>query len=86
MLYTTSRYVARLAFFVTEISPNSLKPVYTIRLPRVCTSNAAAQATAHWNTTTHTAHRVPSSLFTEVMAATHGVYNRQKVKSEAAAR
>ena len=49
------------------------------------TANAATQAIAHCANTTNTAHFQPSSRFTDAMAATHGVYKRQKARRLAAA-
>ena len=52
----------------------------------IFTKNAATQATAHCIITTSAAHFPPSSRFTEAIAATHGVYRRQKVRRQTAAR
>ena len=48
------------------------------------TTKAAAQAMAHCHTTIPSAHLPPSSRFIEAMAATQGVYSRQKTSREAA--
>lgn len=55
-----------------QISPNA-SPTRRI-------TSAAIQAMAHCPTTTPTAHLPPSSRLTEAMAATQGVYSRQKTK------
>ena len=59
---------------------------YSSNVPIPCTTKAASHATRHWKATTHRAQPAPSSRFTALMAATQGVYSRQKVKREAAAR
>ena len=41
-----------------------------------------SQAIKHWPNTTPNAHLLPSSLFTEVIAATHGVYNKVNTKKD----
>ena len=46
--------------------------------------HAATQAITHCQITTPTAHLLPSSLLTEAIAATHGVYNRLNTRMEAA--
>ena len=55
-------------------------------MPIPCTRNAATHAIKHCQTTNPTAHFPPSSLFTEAIAATHGVYNKLNTSKEAAAR
>ena len=45
-----------------------------------CTKNAASHATAIWKITINHAAFEPSSLLTVAIAATHGVYNRVKIK------
>ncbi len=47
--------------------------IYAKSRPIVWTMKAIIQAMTHWKMTTQMAHCVPSSLFTDVMAATQGV-------------
>ncbi len=60
-------------------------PLYITNVPIRCTINAAIHATIHCPSTTYAAHFAPSSLLIDAIAATHGVYNRQKTKRLAAA-
>ena len=60
----------------------SQKPIKT---PTIFTKNAAIQAITHCPITTPAAHLPPSSRFTEAIAATQGVYKRQKVRRHTAA-
>ena len=48
-------------------------------LPTRYTTNAATQAITHCPITTPTAHLLPSSLLMDAIAATNGVYRRQKM-------
>lgn len=50
-----------------------LPPFYIIKEPINMIIYAAIHATTHWLKTTQIAHLPPSSLFIEVIAATHGV-------------
>lgn len=50
------------------------------------TTNATAHAITHCPITTPTAHLPPSSLLTDAIAATHGVYRRQNASRLAAAK
>lgn len=59
--------------------------LYITNVPIRCTINAAIHATTHCPSTTYAAHFAPSSLLIDAIAATHGVYNRQKTKRLAAA-
>ena len=56
-----------------------------IKTPTIFTKNAAIQAITHCPITTPAAHFPPSSRFTEAIAATQGVYKRQKVRRHTAA-
>ena len=49
-------------------------------IPIILTTKATIHAITHCPTTTPAAHRVPNSLLIEAMAATHGVYKRQKTR------
>ena len=60
-------------------------PLYITNVPIRCTINAAIHATIHCPSTTYAAHFAPSSLLIDAIAATHGVYNRQKTRRLAAA-
>ena len=53
-------------------------------IPIILTTKATIHAITHCPTTTPAAHRVPNSLLIEAMAATHGVYKRQKTSRLAA--
>ena len=59
-------------------------PVQANRSTTACTINATTHAITHWKTTTKAAHFAPSSRLIEAIAATHGVYSRQKTSSAAA--
>ena len=59
--------------------------LYITNVPIRCTINAAIHATTHCPITTYAAHFAPSSLLIDAIAATHGVYKRQKTKRLAAA-
>ncbi len=59
--------------------------LYITNVPIRCTINAAIHATTHCPSTTYAAHFAPSSLLIDAIAATHGVYNRQKTNRLAAA-
>lgn len=50
------------------------------------TAKATTHAVMHWKNTINTAYFLPSSRLTAVMAATQGVYRRQKIRSVAAPR
>ena len=54
-------------------------------IPIPCTKKAATHATKHCQSTTAMAHFPPSSLRTEAMAATQGVYSRLNTSNDAAA-
>lgn len=54
-------------------------------IPIPCTKKAATHATKHCQSTTAMAHFPPSSLRTEAMAATQGVYSRLNTSNVAAA-
>ena len=49
-------------------------------IPIILTTKATIHAITHCPTTTPDAHRAPNSLLIEAMAATHGVYKRQKTR------
>ena len=53
-------------------------------IPIILTTKATIHAITHCPTTTPDAHRAPNSLLIEAMAATHGVYKRQKTSRLAA--
>ena len=53
-------------------------------IPIPCTKKAATHATRHCQSTTAMAHFPPSSLRTEAMAATQGVYSRLNTSNVAA--
>lgn len=56
-----------------------------INNPAACTTIAHSHAMAHCIKTMPEAHFTPSSRLIDAIAAIHGVYNRQKTSSEAAA-
>lgn len=51
----------------------------------LCTTKAHIHAMIHCPITMPKAHLLPSSRLTEAIAATHGVYSRQKTSRDAAA-
>ena len=60
-------------------------PIIPMASPSPRTKSAQTHAITHCPTTTPTAHFPPSSRRMEAMAATQGVYSRQKTKREATA-
>lgn len=58
---------------------------YASNNPMLCRRNVMSHAVTHWKRTIKSAHFAPNSRLTEAIAATHGVYRRQKTKRHSAA-